>query len=314
MASYPPSKVDLIKLRRSFVSIHLTIGKQEGVKEKIEIIESSVGMSVAIDAGTKVVRSTVRPLAHVQEDLYDDRVSNPAPYPLWKWVVRDACYLIEMVVVTWTFIPLYEVILALMNASLYVQIVGVMFGILLQCVVWTCCLRVFQFACYSLPDTPHRVPLLHTLSTYEYSCQVWSLWFLLWGTPFFGKLLQLFGSEVEGRLLFLGEFAQDFLFLSFADETIVDNTIVTGHHQMYSTMTLQPTRVGGVVHASSRLLGGACVARNQEHGPFKFSASTTRNGQDGGSKTMGDISQTGDETAVDIPQSNGSTTGGCEDA
>jgi len=306
---YPPSKVDSIKLRKSFVSIFLDIGREEG-KGKTEIIESSIGMSAAIDPGVKVVRSTVRPFVHVKEDLHDDRTFDPAPYPLWKWVARDIFYLIEMVSVPWTFIPLYELMMAFpTGASLGIQVLGVAFAILLQCVVWTCYLRLLQFVAYSLPDTSARTPLLHTLSSYEWTVQTYGLWCLLFGTPFFGKVLQVFGSTVEGRLLFFGEVVQDIPLLSFADKTIVDNSIVTGHHQVYSVMTLRSTSVGGVVHAGSRLFGGACVESNQEHGPLKFSASTDQDAkQHGGPKTVKDIISPLDET-VEISHSNGSRNG-----
>jgi len=274
---FPPSKVDLIKLRRSFVSIDVSVSQKEGMKNKIEIIDSSIGMSVALDAGVKIVRSSVRPLVHVKENIYDDRASKPDDNPSWKGMARDTFYLLEMAAAIWTFIPLYEVIVALPSSSFHAQILVIMLGILIQCTIWTLFLRVLQFIVHSLRSTSVHIPLLHSFFTYEWSCARWGLWFLLWGTPFFGTLLRFFGANIEGQMLFYGFMVQDLHRLSFADKTIVDNSLVVGHHQVYSVMTLCPTRVGGVIHNGSRLLGGASLEGNneEEYGPFKFSAASS---------------------------------------
>ena len=71
VTDYLPSKVDMLRIRRSFIS---TLSSCDA-SDKIEIIESSVGFNVALNAGVKVHRSIVPPRFLVVESLYDVQVS-----------------------------------------------------------------------------------------------------------------------------------------------------------------------------------------------------------------------------------------------
>eukprot|EP00541_Cyclophora_tenuis_P018369 CAMPEP_0116545510 /NCGR_PEP_ID=MMETSP0397-20121206/2710_1 /TAXON_ID=216820 /ORGANISM="Cyclophora tenuis, Strain ECT3854" /LENGTH=134 /DNA_ID=CAMNT_0004069835 /DNA_START=134 /DNA_END=538 /DNA_ORIENTATION=- len=119
------------------------------------------------------------------------------------------------------------------------------------------------------------IPFYYTLLTYEWTCHMWALWFLLYGTPYFSLLLKLLGAQVEGELLYFGSVLQDPYSITFADKTIVDESAVTGHHQVFSTLTRSATKVGGVLHRGTRALGGSNLVDGggslaQEYGPFRF--------------------------------------------
>lgn len=63
----PPSKVDLVRIRRSFTATSVTLGTDEHV----EILDSSLGYSVHIVQGVKIHRSAVPPQRIISQSMYD---------------------------------------------------------------------------------------------------------------------------------------------------------------------------------------------------------------------------------------------------
>jgi hypothetical protein len=62
------------------------------------------------------------------------------------------------------------------------------------------------------------------------------------GSPLFSSILRFLGETVEGQDLYYGTRMYDFPYITFADKTIVDFSMVAGHYKDYKNWTLQGFR------------------------------------------------------------------------
>lgn len=93
----PPSKTDLVKIRKSFLSSGVSFEANGG--GGIEIMNSSIGLGVAIGKGLQIHNAIVRPQIYVGGNVFAD--SNATPQPsraLWGAAIAQE-------IACWLFIP-----------------------------------------------------------------------------------------------------------------------------------------------------------------------------------------------------------------
>mmetsp|Transcript_21784 Transcript_21784/g.50263 ORF Transcript_21784/g.50263 Transcript_21784/m.50263 type:complete len:134 (+) Transcript_21784:1222-1623(+) len=89
-------------------------------------------------------------------------------------------------------------------------------------------------------------------------------------------LLRLLGSNVEGRLLYFRVALHDFYNLSFANQTIVDESTVCGHYHVHEVLTLEPSRAAGLLHQGTYVLAGSVLHEGAEYGPWRTTVGSIR--------------------------------------
>mmetsp|Transcript_19015 Transcript_19015/g.44307 ORF Transcript_19015/g.44307 Transcript_19015/m.44307 type:complete len:531 (-) Transcript_19015:478-2070(-) len=279
VGSILPSKVDLIEIKRSFVSA----GVSFGMNGRTKIVESSIGYFATISSGVNITRSVVRSMVHIRESQEDNQ-SDPSQSNLsWTYYpLLEIQYMVMFGLVIVTLIPSFELFQAtVLESSLPVAVVGIMGSIVVQCFTWTCFLRFYQFmACRLQSGTAWHLSLYHIYLAVAFAVRDWSFWSLLWGTSFMGSLLRFLGSDVEGRLLYFGVALHDFYNLSFADRTIVDESIVFGHYHVYEALTLEPAHASGILHQGTYVLAGSVLDKDVEYGPWRTTVGSIRNDGD----------------------------------
>ncbi|CAB9519444.1 Putative fatty-acid--CoA ligase FadD21 [Seminavis robusta] len=105
---FPPSKVDLMCLKKSTLSLSHFDVKQDGEYKKIHIENTSIGHSVTIDGGVTIDSAQVNPLTHVTANIQGSLSSKGTRLPLSKRLVVDLATPSIATVLFFSLIPTYE--------------------------------------------------------------------------------------------------------------------------------------------------------------------------------------------------------------
>jgi len=268
---FPPSKVDLIRVRKSFLSTGLSfqVGHQEG---KTEVIDSSIGFGVVVSPGVKIHRSSIPIRAHVTESIADTMATTALPEaPLvitLRVILKELSHLTLFALIFPSLIPSFEFFsTSVLECPMFgLAFLNVFLSIAIQCLVWIFLIRVVQFI-FVRPGVDSG--LYTTYVIYGWSLKSFAFTFLLWGTPFFGHFARFMGSTVNGTLWYLGSSIYDYNMIEFSDSTIVDDAHITGHYAVLHDFVIRKTKVGGVMHPGCYAHAGAVVREGEEHGPWK---------------------------------------------
>ncbi|CAB9525429.1 7a-methyl-1,5-dioxo-octahydro-1H-inden-4-yl [Seminavis robusta] len=264
-----PSKVDFIKIRKSFVAtISLDFRKQS--TSKFEIVNSSIGYGVNLHAGVKIVQSSIPPRLDVSGDVYDLNTSGRASQPsiFMDFVLPEVTQIFLAVVLFVSLIPSYELGRACMNnATTGVAMFGLLMAVLLQLFLWLLSSRVFESIQLNLPTGVQE----STIGAY-----VANVWFfrvqnvlelLLAGTPMFTYYAHIMGAEVNGDFWYFGNAIYEYSNLHIHGSTIVDSSSLNGHYIDGNGLTIDDTHISGVLHPGCFAVAGSKASG--ESGPWK---------------------------------------------
>jgi hypothetical protein len=262
---FPPSKVDQLRVRRSFVAAGVIF--QPG--GAIDILDSSVGYRVNVGAGVSIHRSTVAAMMEVEQSLYDQNYQ-PTVHTRMFFVASEVYSLLVTLLIVGCLIPAFEFFnFAVKESPVVIAVPALVLTLVIQCVSWTLLLRFVQAAVMSLKrgGVIAYEPLYHTFIQITFEIRRWAQWSMLNGTPFFKPFLQFMGSNVKGDLFYNGAGLHDFHTLVFEDKTIVDECQVMGHYQVGNTLTIGISTAAGLLHPGCVTVANARLQSNIEHGP-----------------------------------------------
>ncbi|CAB9504961.1 expressed unknown protein [Seminavis robusta] len=277
---FPPSKVDLITVTKSSLSVAHFDVKQNGEYRKVHIENSSIGHSVTIDGGVTIDSAQVNPMTHVTANIHDALTSKGTRLPLSKRLVVDLATPLIATVLFFSIIPTYE----FFQVDFFVPLVG------FPVVKMALALAVFCFSWFFLLILLHWVTYpshyffgargqtkpwsLAMFAIYmDLHCYLWdfSLLPIFWGTPFFNWFLRGMGCNVEGQAFFFGIRLYDFPLMTIKDKTIIDSCIVSGHSWVFDGVYIGPTTVAGVLHEGSFCLANTYLLdSSKETHPMQF--------------------------------------------
>ncbi|CAB9497124.1 D-alanine--D-alanyl carrier protein ligase [Seminavis robusta] len=276
-----PSKVDFVKIRKSFIATS-TLDLSNHGESKIEIIKSSIGYNVNVHAGVKIMQSAIPPRSNVADSIYDFNHSCQA----WKTSLIMDLFLpevLQLLVNAILFASLmlsYELgLLAVKSASVGTTLCGLAAAIVLQLFLWLLLTRAVEKIALSLPTHPQQSFFgIYINHVWQFRNGNW-LEMLLHGTPMFAYYARRMGAEVDGDLWYYGNSLYEYAKLHFHGCTIVDDSHVSGHYIDGNGITIGDTSVSGVVHPGCYASAGSVVSG--ENGPWKFFLKTdTKEGQD----------------------------------
>ncbi|CAB9525674.1 7a-methyl-1,5-dioxo-octahydro-1H-inden-4-yl [Seminavis robusta] len=270
---FTPSKVDYVKIRKSFVpNIYLDLSKQ--ANSKIEIINSSVGYYVNLHAGVKIMQSMIPPRSTVSESIYDLNTADHA----WKPNLKDLLFSefaqqLMNVIFFAALIPTYELglLVATKSSSFVVLSFGLIVAFVLQLFLWLVMTRAVECALLSLPPYSRIQQSLYGVyinNVWFFRVQNW-LVYLLYGTPMFATYARMMGSEVDGDLWYFGSTLYEYGKLHFHGCTIVDSAHVMAHYVDMKGLTINDTYISGILHPGCYASAGAVVT-GSENGPWKL--------------------------------------------
>jgi len=285
-----PSQMDLLSVKDSFVSTFsfdpvseemvTTDGTEQLVKiyENVTIRDSSVGWSTFAGPGVTIDRSLVSPLTCVTDDLVHTKHDSRRRAVSTS---RHICHEMEVLIfntvlivaIVASFVPAFELWMNVIKPQTSLEAVPtLMAAIVVQTMVWILLFRLIELVVF-LGDTSRTAPWSPSLYlVYHSFCFALNKWWLVpvcWGTPVMNSILRLLGSKVEGRgrLLYFGYRAYEFVYLTFGDGCVIDESMVAGHQGMFTTVTLGPCHVSGVIHYKSYAMANShtgILASDQE--------------------------------------------------
>ncbi|CAB9501939.1 D-alanine--D-alanyl carrier protein ligase [Seminavis robusta] len=291
----PPSKVDFVKVRQSFLSLtHIELDSPSG--EKIEISQSSVGRDTTIHAGAKVIRSNIPSRSQVSDKIYDLNPPSTQLRLTWSYVLLEMLLpeilqIVLLAFIFWSIIPEYELARAALedNTSTRVVVSVVVGAAVLQLIVWIILAKMFEWVVLNAVHPSLQSGIFPVYSNYIGSFRDGNpIEVLLMGTPLFNHYARFMGAEVTGDLWFFDCSPDEFGKYHFQGPTIMDNAYPRGHYLDINGLTLDDVYISGVVHPGCYIAAGA-VVHGEENGPLKsfFPTSTGKAGnKEGGTNTV----------------------------
>ncbi|CAB9527913.1 Putative fatty-acid--CoA ligase FadD21 [Seminavis robusta] len=275
--NFQPSKVDLISVKRSFLSTDaFDIGSGRALPISIE--DCNVGHSVILQHGTKVVSTEIPPFTRVTKDVVgvakerseDERLAS-ACERLWV----DLAVAPVILVIMMSFVPTFEFFRRVeFNSILSFPVTKLALALAVHGVTWYLLAVLLHRVMYIKKDTPWSKTLYSVV--FVFSAHFWEPSFscLLWGTPFANLALRGLGCTINGGpLWFFGKRIYDAPLVSINGPTIVDSSWLNGHSVVRGKIELGPCHVGGVLHERTVCLAHTYLEA-KEMGPFHFVAPT----------------------------------------
>ncbi|CAB9512691.1 Putative fatty-acid--CoA ligase FadD21 [Seminavis robusta] len=277
---FPPSKVDMISIKKSTLSVTHFDVKQDDEYKKISVQNTSIGHSVIIDGGVTIDSAQVKPLTHVRTSIQGGLTTKGARLRLSQRLVVDLAVPLIMAGLFLSLIPTYEI----MKMNFFVPVLGfqvVQVGVALAayCLGWYFLLVLFhwltypsQYFCGTKGQTKPWSLAMFAIYM-DLHCYLWDLSLLpiFFGTPFFNWFLRGMGCSVEGQALFFGIRIYDLPLITIKDRTIIDSSIVSGHSWVYEGVYIGPTTVAGVLHEGTFCLANThLVDSGKESHPMQF--------------------------------------------
>lgn len=263
---FVPSKVDLITVKNSFISVANFNVKSSNCYYRASIVNSSVGLLVQINptkSYLNVIGSIVPPMSLVSDSIVQfDPDSRAFVFTTWQLfgqeVEMSILYLISFCFLFGTLVPSYELWVVVFNNpnSIWVAVDALTCALALQTVVWSVLIALVQrialIPSISNSSRPFRKTIYSLYGTMVFAYQTYSCLALFMGSPVFNFVMSwVLGVKFEGRAILSPFRMYEHSSITVADKTIVDSSQITGHYAVYGEVTLGPTRLQGVLHEGS---------------------------------------------------------------
>ncbi|CAB9500899.1 expressed unknown protein [Seminavis robusta] len=280
IACFPPSKVDMICMRRSFVANCTFDVRKNGEFRKTIIEDSTIGSGSHIAPGMSLCRAVVPPLSFVGEDV-DKKGMKHMSHLVNSWrlyfheIVNLYLHCVFIAVFYVTLLPAYKYWMLFYEAGIngghfWIVSVGV---ITILTYTWALVLLVLQaIALCGVSEKrpyPWSMPFYNVYQSFLDTFQEYSLaWHVLYGTQLLNDCIRLLGANVHGRALLFARSFADFPLLTIGDKAVVDGARVSGNVTLYDFVELAPSYTSGIVYDGSVIMGNG-LGIKQRIGPFR---------------------------------------------
>ncbi|CAB9524879.1 Putative fatty-acid--CoA ligase FadD21 [Seminavis robusta] len=280
----PPSKVDLVNIKCSFVSAADFDVTASGKPEMIVVYNSSIGHTVVLEGGTTIRNTEVIPFSTISTDLIGDAEkwsSNQQRLPhLCERLLVDLAAIPVLLGTVASFLPTYEfyqraVFLNNLIAGWQFPVLKLALALVVHCATWYLGGFLLHHVMYCCNARSARKPWSRTLYAIylDVTTNFWdlSLLSLTWGTPIINLALTGYGCKIQGPLLYLGRRLYDAPLISIQGPSIIDGSWVNGHSVVYGRTQFGETKVSGVLHEFTVCLANTNMTEpNREVGPMHF--------------------------------------------
>jgi hypothetical protein len=268
--SFPPSKMDFVHIRRSFVAGVSFDVKKYGAYYPTYVHESSIGESAHVSAGLLIQNAIIPPVSVVTS-----KTKQIAPH---GYMPPEFSYADELVVSLWYTLVIFCFKMSVFAAYQYWNIfihrvpawcvMFLMAGTLgIQSFIWMLMILILQFIAFigvsEDQPIPWSTPIYNVYLSSSEAFQTWSAVTILWGTQLFNDIARLFGSIIEGRTLYFGNRMYDGPFLTVSNRTVSDGSYLCGHSIVFEQVRLAPTKVAGIVQEGTLVIANASITAKQ---------------------------------------------------
>jgi hypothetical protein len=276
VGSFLPSKVDLIKVHNSFISVATFSTKSNTRYHQTTIENSSIGLLVHVSPDTEleITGSTLPPMTHVASSITQDK---PDPrvfdFTSMELIIQEILmsfgYALSFGFLFFTLIPSYELWMNIFGnpSSIWIAVPALASALALQTVSWTLVFACFQYVTLIKSRKSGR-PFSNTLyslyGTMAFAYQNYSFLNALLGSPAFNFMMRILGVKIEGRALIYPHRMYEYSYVTVADKTIIDASQITGHYAVYGDVTLGPCKVAGVMHEGTYAANACIVSEESE--------------------------------------------------
>ncbi len=278
VGSFLPSKIDLIKVKNSFISVATFNTKSHNQYHQTTITDSSIGLLVDMSpkSDMNITNSIVPPMTHltssISQDKQDPRVFNFTSTQLFvQEILMSFGYLVSFGLLFCTLVPSYELWMNVFGnpSSIWMAVPALACSLLLQTIVWTLVFACFQhIALIKSQDSairPFSKTLYSLYGTMAFAYQNYSFVNAFLGSPAFNIILKILGVTIEGRALLYPHRMYEYSHIAVADRTIIDGSQITGHYVIYGDVVLGPCKVSGIMHEGSYAANAFIVSDESEH-------------------------------------------------
>jgi hypothetical protein len=277
--NYPPSKLDLIKIRHSFISTNLAYSVKENDKyHHTEIIGASIGHSCHLKPGVKVSNKIVPPQNTVCNSITEEMPNEKylKDFIVWEILKREiasnVCYLILIAGIFAHLIPSFELWTRAFEVdSIWTAVVALPPVLVVQTLTYLCLVLIVQsivLAGSLKSKTVWNNQLYEVYQSLIYPGQFWSvLSTVMHGTPVYNLLLKLLGVTFEGRALVFDTIMFEHKQITLTDKTLIDQSRIYCHYAVYDQITIGPSKVGGLIHPG--VFVANALVTSEESGPVR---------------------------------------------
>ena len=265
LATFKPSQLDLIRMRRSTI-IQCTFDIKQDFEFRTTLIkDSTIGYGSHIGPGVLIDKGVVAPLSIVLEDVdkavllhKNDLVSNWALYG-WE-LVKLVLYGLFLVLFYIAIYPAYEYWMLFVSDApgglAWLVLTGSL--VILTC-AWGVVLLLLQWMALAgaSEDKPHpwSVIFYNVHHSFVDTFQEWSpAWNLLYGTQLFNDILRFLGVSIHGRALLFPDRLFDFSLLTIDERSVVDGARLSGTNNLYENIQLGPSYASGIVYEGTLIM------------------------------------------------------------
>lgn len=260
-SSIPPSKVDLITMKETFVSNSRFDVEWNNCSHRVTLEKSSIGFGckVAPLAGGRlhIAQSSVSPYSRIHNSIGgdDNRAPSYGSMELLCMFVKSSSLHFIFVVggIFVSLIPPFELWSLCWESKLIWTAVPLLPGsLLLQTTTLAMIVRILQpFALMTKKHSSEArnkvlfFSCLH-LSNFLRFSSVPIVTFS--GSTTYNILLRLLGVQMKGHAIVMDQALYEYKYLTIDDKTIIDCAQVSGHHVMFDQVTLGHSSVKGILN------------------------------------------------------------------
>lgn len=282
--NFVPSQMDLVKLRKSFVSLASFSLEGGGRYGSAIINNSSLGFLVNVSAAIDQVvidQSIIPPFTQVTRSMRNEAQgqnlsassSSLARALIFELQASGLYIFVFGLFVIGTLVPSYELYQAVSCSenTLLSQVIALAAALLLHTSLWTILLGIVQHVA-QIGARQNRRPWNRALYvvylTMQFAHQKFSLVRVFHGSSSFNLVVRALGGRFLGRAILFPRNAYEYSFIEFGDRAIVSNADVNGHYFVNGEMVLGPSRLSGVIHDGCYTTNAAI--EDGESGPWRM--------------------------------------------
>ena len=282
---FQPSKVDLVRLRQSFVADISCEITHDGIYHQLSIEQSSVGRTAHL-AGKdlKVSKTVVASHSRVTRSIMKRNEDTRLPdsnilHVIWQEILMTFGYITYFGILFGTLIPSYELWVHVFGdpVSIWIAVPALASALALQTISLTIVLAVLERVAlpHSETNSIHRSSVIYGIyQNIVYDINTFSFLVVALGSPLYNHIVRILGGKFEGQAILLPSRIYEFSQMIFAEKTIVDSSHIQGHYAVYGDVTIGHCKVSGILHEGT--FAANALITNSVSGPVRAFVGTYR--------------------------------------
>ena len=287
IGSFVPSKVDLVSVKNSFISVVTFSTKTNDHYRQVIVENSSIGNLAHLnptDSELRISGAVVPPITHVMDNMISQPKQDSCNMKFSTWELAQEEMLISMgymlcfCILFCTLIPSYELWINVFGdpTSIFVIVLAFASALVVQTLIWTIALACVQYVALinsRYLGNPMSNAIFALYGTMAFAYQDYSFLKTLLGSPSFNMFMKFLGVKIEGQTLLFPHRIFEHSHITIASNTIIDAAHVSGHYVVYNDVVLGPCYISGVMHEGS--YAASAYITSKESDSWRASVGTT---------------------------------------